>query len=195
MEKMRIASKESTIEESNFAKALSDFAIPPIDPSQKQPLYEQAANRIKLSIAQKIAEENLTDPEVDIPIETVRSLSERLSVHTSVIQKALKKLETEGYIFAIVGRGYFIVPSALKKDDKRARRAIEKIYDAFMDFFIMGLTEESIKNILTDIFKFKSVEHIINNTFNDDEERMQEILNILESNPSLQSKLLAHLGQ
>lgn len=72
-----------------------------LDYSDSRPLYEQIKDKIKFLIIRSVIK-----PEDKLP--SVRDLAQKLTINPNTIQKAYKDLETEGYIYSVLGKGRFV---------------------------------------------------------------------------------------
>jgi len=72
-----------------------------IDLKSKTPIYEQIYEQIKSLILREILLE-------DEKLPSVRELASNLTINPNTIQKAYGKLEQDGYIYVIRGRGNFV---------------------------------------------------------------------------------------
>ena len=89
-----------------------------INNSSMQPIYEQIMEQIKqLVLAGKLKEES--------PLPSVRSLSKDLKISALTVKKAYDKLEEEGFIITVHGKGSFIAPTNRDLMMEENRRQVE----------------------------------------------------------------------
>lgn len=74
-----------------------------LDFRDRQPLYEQIKEKIKMLIISGVLK-----PDEQIP--SVRELAQSLTINPNTIQKAYKDLEMEGFIYSIRAKGSFVAP-------------------------------------------------------------------------------------
>lgn len=73
-----------------------------IDLRSRVPMYEQVVQRIK----EKIIRGEL---QADEQLPSVRELSALLAINPNTIQKGFSRLEEEGFIYSVRGRGSFVM--------------------------------------------------------------------------------------
>ena len=76
-----------------------------LDYRDKRPIYEQVVEKLEKLIVCGALESNTRMP-------SVRSLAMELSVNPNTIQRAYAKLEQDGYLYTIVGRGNYVTCEA-----------------------------------------------------------------------------------
>ncbi|MDO4488161.1 MAG: GntR family transcriptional regulator [Eubacteriales bacterium] len=106
------------------------------------PIYEQVTDQIKKSIISGELTENEALP-------SVRTLSGELRISALTVKKAYDKLEEEGFVITVHGKGTYIAPTdrsfAIEARRKAAEdemaKAIEKAREA-------GMSTEEIREII-----------------------------------------------
>ena len=94
-----------------------------INNSSMQPIYEQIMEQIKqLVLTGKLKEES--------PLPSVRSLSKDLKISALTVKKAYDKLEEEGFIITVHGKGSFIAPTNRDLMMEENRRQVEADLEA-----------------------------------------------------------------
>ena len=107
-----------------------------------QPIYEQIMEQIKqLVLTGKLKEES--------PLPSVRSLSKDLKISALTVKKAYDKLEEEGFIITVHGKGSFIAPTNRDLMMEENRRQVEADLEAAVR---KGKTCGMSKEELTDLF-------------------------------------------
>ena len=113
-----------------------------INNSSMQPIYEQIMEQIKqLVLTGKLKEES--------PLPSVRSLSKDLKISALTVKKAYDKLEEEGFIITVHGKGSFIAPTNRDLMMEENRRQVEADFEAAVR---KGKTCGMSKEELTDLF-------------------------------------------
>ena len=113
-----------------------------INNSSMQPIYEQIMEQIKqLVLTGKLKEES--------PLPSVRSLSKDLKISALTVKKAYDKLEEEGFIITVHGKGSFIAPTNRDLMMEENRRQVEADLEAAVR---KGKTCGMSKGELTDLF-------------------------------------------
>ena len=113
-----------------------------INNSSMQPIYEQIMEQIKqLVLTGKLKEES--------PLPSVRSLSKDLKISALTVKKAYDKLEEEGFIITVHGKGSFIAPTNRDLMMEENRRQVEADLEAAVR---KGKTCGMSKDELTDLF-------------------------------------------
>ena len=113
-----------------------------INDSSMQPIYEQIMEQIKqLVLTGKLKEES--------PLPSVRSLSKDLKISALTVKKAYDKLEEEGFIITVHGKGSFIAPTNRDLMMEENRRQVEADLEAAVR---KGKTCGMSKEELTDLF-------------------------------------------
>ncbi|MGL5260412.1 MAG: GntR family transcriptional regulator [Lachnospiraceae bacterium] len=111
-----------------------------IDYKDTRPLYEQIADKLSQLILCGVLSEDEKMP-------SVRSLAVELSVNPNTIQKAYVKLEQDGIIYTIKGRGNFVSKKGDFIDEKK--RLFEmKVKEMVDEGLLLGYTMEMLIMII-----------------------------------------------
>lgn len=107
-----------------------------LNPSGRQPIYEQLYQSVVKMAALGVFSENEQLP-------SVRSVAQELGVNVNTVQKAYRMLEKDGVIVSYPGKGSFIASgdNALLRQQKSAREALMTAAQNAAD---CGLSEEEI---------------------------------------------------
>ncbi len=87
---------------------------------------------------------------VDSKLPTVRSLATELGVNPNTVAKAYKMLESDGYIYSVVGRGSFI-SNKLSKEGAGKMKAMEELEVSVKSAIKKGVTKDEIYTIVNRI--------------------------------------------
>ena len=115
-----------------------------LDYQDRRPLYEQIAEKLEQLIVRGVLA-----PEEQMP--SVRSLAMELSINPNTIQKAYARLETQGYIYPVRGRGNFVSPRE-KVVEERKKKYLEELSEKLSEGHRMGIEYERVKELLDEVF-------------------------------------------
>lgn len=111
--------------------------------SSMVPIYEQLMEQIKSDIINSSLKEGEALP-------SVRSLAGELRISALTVKKAYDKLEGEGFVTTIHGKGTYVMASdkqlALEARQKEAEADFEKVIDRAL---AMGMSREDILETVT----------------------------------------------
>lgn len=111
--------------------------------SSMVPIYEQLMEQIKSDIINSSLKEGEALP-------SVRSLAGELRISAPTVKKAYDKLEGEGFVTTIHGKGTYVTASdkqlALEARQKEAEADFEKVIDRAL---AMGMSREDILETVT----------------------------------------------
>ena len=111
--------------------------------SSMVPIYEQLMEQIKSEIINTALKEGEALP-------SVRSLAGELRISALTVKKAYDKLEEEGFVTTIHGKGTYVTASdkqlALEARQREAEADFEKAIDRAL---AMGMSREDILEIVT----------------------------------------------
>lgn len=117
-----------------------------IDYKDQRSIHEQIEVKLKELIVNNILKENEKLP-------SVRELSISLTVNPNTVQRAYKKLEADGFIYSIKGKGNFISPVSMLKKDADTTKLYKDLSSIIKELKYLNESKEKIENIITDIFK------------------------------------------
>ena len=86
----------------------------------------------------------------DSKLPTVRSLATELGVNPNTVAKAYKMLESDGYIYSVVGRGSFI-SGKLSKEGAGKMKAMEELEVSVKSAIKKGVTKDEIYSIINKV--------------------------------------------
>ena len=114
-----------------------------IDYRDPRPIYEQVVDKFKQLILREIIA-----PDTKLP--SVRNLAIELSINPNTIQKAYEKLEEQGLIYVIRGRGNFVA-NIETVQMKYKMEQLEKLKNLYNELRVFGFTKEEILNYLSSL--------------------------------------------
>lgn len=106
------------------------------------PIYEQLMNQIKAQILEGTLRDN-------DPLPSVRMLSVELKISALTVKKAYDKLEEEGFVTTIHGKGTFVSAADKNLAMEARRKAVEDEFAKAVDKAVsMGMEKEEIIEIV-----------------------------------------------
>lgn len=110
--------------------------------SSMVPIYEQLMEQIKSQIIQS----TLTEGE---GLPSVRKLAGELRISALTVKKAYDKLEEEGFVTTIHGKGTFVTASDKQLAVEERKRAVEEEFDKAIDKAIsVGMNQNEILELV-----------------------------------------------
>lgn len=117
-----------------------------VNPKSKQPLYEQLVEQLRRQLFLGIIEAGQALP-------SVRQLATELGINPNTIQKAYRRMEAEGMIISVPGKGSFISDNLADMLKKQRDEQIEKTRQQITTCREMGLHIDVIKKLTDEIYK------------------------------------------
>ena len=117
-----------------------------VNPRSKQPLYEQLVEQLRRQIV-------LGGMKAGAAMPSVRQLATELGINPNTIQKAYRRMEEEGMILSIPGKGSFVsddLADMLTKQREDQRSKARQMLQACRE---TGLTKEEITQMVEEIYK------------------------------------------
>lgn len=108
-----------------------------VDLKSRIPLYQQIVQNIKANIING----NL---QADDRIPSVRELSADLVINPNTIQKALRILESEGFLYTVAGKGNFVMRLDAAKVKEQQEAVLKEMVALVKKAYRLGLTREKI---------------------------------------------------
>ena len=110
--------------------------------SSMVPIYEQLMEQIKSDIIQSELKEGEALP-------SVRTLAGELRISALTVKKAYDKLEEEGFVTTVHGKGTYVSASYKQLALEARQKAIEDDFDKVIDRAIsMGMSKEEISEVV-----------------------------------------------
>lgn len=111
------------------------------------PIYEQLVDQIK----KEIISGELKDDEM---LPSVRTLSGELRISSLTVKKAYDKLEEEGFVVTVHGKGTFVAATDQQLAMEARRKSVEEEMAAAIEKAIaLGMSKEEILEIATIIME------------------------------------------
>ena len=106
------------------------------------PIYEQLMEQIKSDIIQSELKEGEALP-------SVRTLAGELRISALTVKKAYDKLEEEGFVTTVHGKGTYVSASDKQLALEARKKAIEDDFDKVINRAIsMGMSKEEISEVV-----------------------------------------------
>ena len=110
--------------------------------SSMVPIYEQLMEQIKSDIIQSELKEGEALP-------SVRTLAGELRISALTVKKAYDKLEEEGFVTTVHGKGTYVSASDKQLELEARQKAIEDDFDKVIDRALsMGMKKEEISEVV-----------------------------------------------
>ena len=110
--------------------------------SSMVPIYEQLMEQIKSDIIQSELKEGEALP-------SVRTLAGELRISALTVKKAYDKLEEEGFVTTVNGKGTYVSASDKQLALEARQKAIEDDFDKVIDRALsMGMKKEEISEVV-----------------------------------------------
>lgn len=106
------------------------------------PIYEQLVGQIKNQILSGELPENEALP-------SVRALSATLKISALTVKKAYDKLEEDGFVVTVHGKGTYVAPTNFQLAMEARRRAVEEDFTRALDKArAVGMTRSEIRELM-----------------------------------------------
>lgn len=113
-----------------------------INHSSMIPIYEQVADQVKKSIISGELEQGQVLP-------SVRALSSQLRISALTVKKSYDRLEDEGFVVTVQGKGTYVATGDLSFAEEARRKAVEEDFKKAVDKATgAGMTPEEILEIV-----------------------------------------------
>ena len=121
-----------------------------VNPKSKQPLYEQLVEQLRKQLFLGVVEAGQALP-------SVRQLATELGINPNTIQKAYRRMEAEGMIISVPGKGSFISDDLADMLKKQRDEQLEKTRQQIKTCREMGLDRETIERLTDEVYKEEDV--------------------------------------
>ena len=121
-----------------------------VNPKSKQPLYEQLVEQLRRQLFLGAAGAGQALP-------SVRQLATELGVNPNTVQKAYRRMEAEGMIVSVPGKGSFISDDLADMLKKQRDEQLEKTRQQIRTCREMGLDRDAIKKLTDEGYKEEDV--------------------------------------
>ena len=119
-----------------------------IDYKDSRSLHEQIQHGIRELIVSGILK-----PDEKLP--SVRELSIELTVNPNTVQKAYKQLESDGFIYSVLGKGNFVSTAKDVQNIGRTNALYESLAQTVRELLYLGEDKKNIQNVVNNIYSEK----------------------------------------
>lgn len=116
-----------------------------VNPKSRQPIYEQLVEQLRKQLFLGVAQAGQALP-------SVRQLATELGINPNTIQKAYRRMEAEGMIISVPGKGSFISDDLADMLKKQRDEQIERTKGQIRLCREMGLDKALIVKLTDDIY-------------------------------------------
>lgn len=116
-----------------------------VNPKSKQPIYEQLVEQLRKQLFLGVVQAGQALP-------SVRQLATELGINPNTIQKAYRRMEAEGMIISVPGKGSFISDDLADMLKKQRDEQIEKTKLQISTCRDMGLDKQLIEKLTDEIY-------------------------------------------
>ena len=116
-----------------------------VNPKSKQPIYEQLVEQLRRQLFLGVVQAGQALP-------SVRQLATELGINPNTIQKAYRRMEAEGMIISVPGKGSFISDDLADMLKKQRDEQLEKTRKQIRTCRDMGLDKQLIEKLTDEIY-------------------------------------------
>ena len=117
-----------------------------LDFRDSRPVYEQICEKLKALIVGGAIKPG-------DKIMSVRDMAATLTINPNTIVKAYKELEHEGYIYSVIGKGYFVAETKNAATSAKIKEITENLMCNLSELCFLGVKKEEIDKITDTIWK------------------------------------------
>ena len=117
-----------------------------VNPRSKQPIYEQLVEQLRRQLCLGVVKAGQAMP-------SVRQLATELGINPNTIQKAYRRMEAEGMIVTVPGKGSFISDDLAAMLGRQREEQLQKVRQQLLACRDMGLDKETIDNLTDEVYK------------------------------------------
>lgn len=117
-----------------------------VNPKSKQPLYEQLVEQLRRQLI-------LGGMEAGAAMPSVRQLATELGINPNTIQKAYRRMEEEGMIISVPGRGSFVSDDLADMLKRQRAEQLEQTRQMISLCREMGLPKNTIDEVVETVYK------------------------------------------
>lgn len=108
-----------------------------------RPIYEQVKEQLR-----KLIVTNVIQPDEKLP--SIREMASGLAINPNTIQRAMRELESEGYIYTLAGKGSFAAPRH-DIDDRRESELLAQLDELVTELSYLGYTTDVLSRRISKI--------------------------------------------
>ena len=117
-----------------------------VNPKSKQPLYEQLVEQLRRQLILGVMEAGTAMP-------SVRQLATELGINPNTIQKAYRRMEEEGMIVSVPGRGSFVSDDLAQLLSRQRTEQLDKTRQMIALCRDMGLAKDTMQQLVDAVYK------------------------------------------
>lgn len=117
-----------------------------VNPKSKQPLYEQLVEQLRRQLILGVVEAGTALP-------SVRQLATELGLNPNTVQKAYRRMEEEGMILSVPGKGSFVSDDLADLLGKQRTEQLVKTRQTLCACREMGLSQETMEELVRSVYK------------------------------------------
>lgn len=117
-----------------------------VNPRSKQPIYEQLVEQLRRQLCLGVVKAGQAMP-------SVRQLATELGINPNTIQKAYRRMEAEGMIVTVPGKGSFISDNLADMLGRQREEQLQRVRQQLVACRDMGLDRETIDNLADEVYK------------------------------------------
>ena len=117
-----------------------------VNPKSKQPIYEQLVEQLRKQLFLGVIGAGQALP-------SVRQLATELGINPNTIQKAYRRMEAEGMIISVPGKGSFVSDDLADMLGRRRDEQLERTRMEIRTCREMGLSRETMKQIMDEVYQ------------------------------------------
>jgi GntR family transcriptional regulator len=115
-----------------------------LDLRSRKPIYEQLVDKMKELIINEVLK-----PDEQLP--SVRQLAQQLTINPNTIQKAYRELELQGFIYSQKGKGSFVNPINLGKDNEKIEQVKQELTKLLLEALYLGVQADELHALIKDL--------------------------------------------
>lgn len=117
-----------------------------VNPKSKQPLYEQLVDQLRRQLILGVMKAGAAMP-------SVRQLATELGINPNTIQKAYRRMEDEGMIVSVPGRGSFVSDDLAGMLEKQRADQMDQMLHMLRTCREMGLSKETVAKLVEQAYE------------------------------------------
>ena len=117
-----------------------------VNPKSKQPIYEQLVEQLRKQLFLGVIGAGQALP-------SVRQLATELGINPNTIQKAYRRMEAEGMIISVPGKGSFVSDDLADMLGRRRDEQLERTRMEIRTCREMGLSRETMKQLMDEVYR------------------------------------------
>lgn len=117
-----------------------------VNPKSKQPIYEQLVEQLRRQLM-------LGGLEAGAAMPSVRQLATELGINPNTIQRAYRRMEEEGMIVSVPGRGSFVSDDLASMLNKQRTEQLEKTRQMILACHEAGVPKDAVAKLVEDVYR------------------------------------------